>query len=378
MKLLYVLENYWPHVGGMETLMRQLCRRMAERGHDVTVVTRSLTEAPPNETHDGVKIVRVASPGGRFAFPVAAFPAALRLARDSDMIHTTTFSAAPLGSLVGRITNKPVVLTVPELWIGEWRTFSDASIPSAMLFDRIERTVFAFPFDAYVGISNYTTERLRSHFASKRTTIRTIYCGFDPTPWTTPVDRAGIRENIGIGRDDFFILAYGRPGMSKGFRYLIDAFPEIARSIPNARMRLIISDSRATLRDLAELKRRADPRIVFERPLPFEALTDVVKSADCVVVPSLAEGFGYAALETATAGTPLVVSDTTSIPEVVGGRYVLAKPRDPDSIARAVERIARGEFLERTLPKFDWDAAIAEYESVYESVLRAGPALAPT
>jgi len=378
MRLLYVLENYWPHVGGMETLMGQLCRRMAERGHDVTVVTRSLPNAPRNETHDGVKIFRVAAPGGRFAFPVAAFPAALQLARDCDAIHTTTFSAAPLGSLVGRLTNKPVVLTVPELWIGKWRTFSDASFPSATLFDIVERAIFAFPFDAYVGISRYTTERLRRYLDSRRATIRTIYCGFDPQLWMTAIDRTAIRDTIGITSEDFFIVAYGRPGMSKGFRYLIDAFPEIARRVPNARMRLILSDSHATARELAELKRRADPRIVFERPLPIEALTDVVKCADCVVVPSLAEGFGYATLEAATAGAPLVVSDTTSIPEVVGGRYLFAKPGDPASIARAVERIASGEYLERAVPTFDWDVAIAEYEHVYETLVCAGPELATT
>jgi glycosyltransferase involved in cell wall biosynthesis len=361
----------------METLMGQLCRRMAARGHDVTVVTRSLPSAPRKETRDGVAIVRVPAPGGRFAFPIAAFPTVVRLARACDAIHTTTFSAAPLGSVASRIARKPVVLTVPELWIGKWRTFSDASIASATLFDLIERSIFAFPFDAYVGISKYTTERLRAYLGPKRA-IRAIYCGFDSTPWTAPVDTIAIREKLGVASGDFFLVAYGRPGMSKGFRYLIDAFPEILRNVPNVRMRLILSDSHATARDLAELKRRADPRIVFERPLPFETLTEVVKSADCVVVPSLAEGFGYAALEASTAGVPLVVSETTSIPEVVGGRYQFATPRDPASIARAVEAIARGEYLERNVPRFDWDAAIDDYESVYETVVRTGAALAPT
>jgi glycogen(starch) synthase len=378
MKLLYILENYWPHVGGMETLMGQLCRRMAERGHDVTVVTRSLPNAPRKEVHDGVTILRVASPGGRFAFPAAAFAAALRVARACDAIHTTTFSAAPLGSLVGSLARKPVVLTVPELWIGKWRTFSDASTASATLFDVIERGIFAFPFSAYVGISKYTTERLRAYLGSKRATIRTIYCGFDPSPWVMPVDGAAIRKEIGVASTDFFIVAYGRPGMSKGFRYLIDAFPEIARSVPNARMHLILSDSHATASELEALKRRADPRIVFERPLPLDALTKVVKSADCIVVPSLAEGFGYAALEAATAGVPLVVSDTTSIPEVVGGRYRFSRPRDAGSIARAVEGIASGQYLEGNVPHFDWEVAIGEYERVYETVVRAGAALAPT
>ncbi len=371
MKLLYVLENYWPHVGGMETLMGQLSTRMAARGHDVTVVTRSLPGAPRAERRDGVSIVRVPSPGGRFAFPFAAFPAAVRLARRCDAIHTTTFSAAPLGSIVGRLARKPVVLTVPEVWIGRWRSFSDASIVATTIFDLVERAIFAFPFDAYVGISAYTTARLRDVLKSTDRTIRTIHCGFDPRPWLATNDAATTRDD-GAGRDGFLIVAYGRPGMSKGFRYLVDAFPRIADAIPDVRLRMILSESKATARELAKLKRRADPRIVFEPALPLNALTATVRAADCVVVPSLAEGFGYAALEAATAGIPLVVSQTTSIPEVVGGRYQWSQPRDVASIVRAVERIRQRDYLEREIPTFAWEPAIDAYESVYAAAIGTG------
>jgi glycosyltransferase involved in cell wall biosynthesis len=366
-KLLYVLENYWPHVGGMETLMGQICRRMAERSHEVTVVTRSVKNAPTLETKDGVKILRVTSPGGRYTFPLAALRAVLGLARDCDIIHTTTFTAAPLGSFVGFVRRKPVVLTVPELWIGKWHTFSDATAISSALFDISERAIFAFPFDAYIGISNYTTERLRAYLGTRRSTIRTIYCGFDPTPWRRPVDVRAIRASLGVADEEFLILSYGRPGMSKGFRYLVDAFPRIAEVVPNVRLHLILSDSQATSRELAELKRRADARIVFHRPLPFDTLTGVVRSANCVVIPSLAEGFGYATLEAATSGVPLVVSETASIPEVLGGRYQFAKPRDVESIVHAVGRISGGVFLQREIPRFDWDDTIRAYEAVYEA-----------
>jgi alpha-1,3-rhamnosyl/mannosyltransferase len=141
-------------------------------------------------------------------------------------------------------------------------------------------------------------------------------------------------------------------------------------------MRLILSDSKATARDLAELKRRADPRIEFERSLPRNELIGMVRSADCVVVPSLAEGFGYAVLEAASAGVPLVVSNTTSIPEVVGGRYRFAAPRDVDSIVRAIERISHADFLSREVPRFDWTTAVNDYERLYESVISAASPVA--
>ncbi len=368
MKLLYILENYWPHVGGMERLMGEICERMARRDHDVTVLTRSLPDAPREEVRGGVKIVRVRSPGGRFAFPLFALPTALRLGRRCDLIHTTTFSAAPLGSLVARIVRKPVILTVPELWVGKWRAYSDASLIARLLYDAVERLIFALPFDAYVGISRFTSRRLQSYLGPRRRTIQTISCGFDSIPWKRPVDKAAARESFGIARREFLIVGYGRPGMSKGFRYLVESFPRIAENIPNARLLLILSDSSATARELARIKRNADRRIVFERPLPFDELTKIVASADCIVIPSLAEGFGYTTLEAATTGVPFVVSDTTSIPEVIGGRYALAEPRDVDSIVRAVERIHGGIFMERTIPEFDWNTTIDAYEGLYGNI----------
>jgi glycosyltransferase involved in cell wall biosynthesis len=353
----------------METLMGELCTRMASRGHDVTVVTRSLPQTSQEEFRSGVRIFRVRSPGGRFSFPLAALPLALRIARSCDVVHTTTFSAAPLGSFISRIARRPVVLTVPELWIGKWHDYSDAPLLRAALFDIIERAIFAFPYDAYVGISNYTTKRLHTHLGSRGPLPRTIYCGFDPAPWTVPVDVDSIRAERNVAPEDFLIVAYGRPGISKGFRYLIDAFPQLAVAIPNVRLRLILSDSKATARDLAALKRRADPRIDFERPLPLSELSGVIRSADCVVVPSLAEGFGYAVLEAANADVPLVVSNTTSIPEVVGGRYQFSAPRDVDSLVRGITRVSQRDFLTREVPRFDWATAVNEYERVYESLV---------
>jgi glycosyltransferase involved in cell wall biosynthesis len=76
-------------------------------------------------------------------------------------------------------------------------------------------------------------------------------------------------------------------------------------------------------------------------------------------------------LEAASADVPLVVSNTTSIPEVVGGRYQFSTPRDVDSIVRGIERVARRDFLTRDVPRFDWTSAVNDYERVYESIIGA-------
>jgi glycosyltransferase involved in cell wall biosynthesis len=68
-------------------------------------------------------------------------------------------------------------------------------------------------------------------------------------------------------------------------------------------------------------------------------LADLYRRASCFLDPTLYEGFGYGVLEAMASGTPVVASNTTSIPEVVGDAGLLCDPRDVDGLAKAVRRI---------------------------------------
>ena len=68
--------------------------------------------------------------------------------------------------------------------------------------------------------------------------MRFVYLGFDATPWKVTVNRDAIRRQLGF-TDAFMIVGYGRPGVSKGFKYLVDSVPKITASIPNARVLLM-------------------------------------------------------------------------------------------------------------------------------------------
>src|SRR4051812_17557424 len=109
MRILFVLENYRPHIGGVETVFRHLCEGLAAKGHDVTVLTRRIPGTRKEEKLDGVKVVRIACMDSRYLFTFSAFPIVRRYAKNADIIHTTTFNAAPpawLGS-----SGRPVLIT---------------------------------------------------------------------------------------------------------------------------------------------------------------------------------------------------------------------------------------------------------------------------
>ena len=92
--------------------------------------------------------------------------------------------------------------------------------------------------------------------------------------------------------------------------------------------------------------------------------------------PSLAEGFGLQAVEAMGMGCPVVASNVSSLPEVVGDAGLLVSPSDEEEIAAALERLVEDESLRRTLAErgrvraaeFSWQRCARETLAVYRSV----------
>ena len=104
---------------------------------------------------------------------------------------------------------------------------------------------------------------------------------------------------------------------------------------------------------------------------PWNKLPAFIKAADCVVVPSLSEGFGYNVVEANAMGVPVVASNTASIPEVISGKYILVPPKKPDAIAEAVISISRGAGITVSEKKvFDWKMSLNGYLKIYEELLQ--------
>lgn len=94
-----------------------------------------------------------------------------------------------------------------------------------------------------------------------------------------------------------------------------------------------------------------------------EELAQLYRRATCFLDPSLYEGFGYGVLEAMASGAPVVASNTTSIPEVVGDAALLCHPRDPQAFAAAIQRVLEDQSLADQLSqrgiaqaaKFSWN-----------------------
>ncbi|MBS3127463.1 glycosyltransferase family 4 protein [Candidatus Woesearchaeota archaeon] len=327
---------------------------------------------------NGVKIIRIPSLHSRYLFTFTAIFKAIKLARRHDVIQTTTFNGAPPAWLAGKITKKPVVITVHEVWIGKWKEVTGFSWLKRTAHDLLERVVYVLPYDRYVCVSRATwndlAHALPARAAKKKTAV--IYNGFDYDFWkpTHFTEGRKVREQLGA-KDKFIYFSWGRPGTSKGFEYIIKAAPKIKEKIPHSLFLLMLGSIDKYQQKYTELKSlitklQVQDHVKIIPSVPYEQLGNYIQAADCVIVPSLSEGFGYTALEAISLKKPVVISNAGSLPEVVSGKYQVCVKKDYHDLADKALKIARKEYLSKKMKKFEWKTSIEGYLNLYSTLLQ--------
>jgi len=167
------------------------------------------------------------------------------------------------------------------------------------------------------------------------------YNGVNPA-FQPPADGAARAEADrvlgGYGINKAFILYIGRLNRRKNLHILIDAFNRIKKD-GRYEQQLVIVGRRDYLpaADMEMISSSPFYRdIVFTGYLPDEHLPLAYGRADVFVYPSLFEGFGLPCLEAMACGCPVVTSNTTSLPEVVGDAGILIDPLNAGEIAAAM------------------------------------------
>jgi glycosyltransferase involved in cell wall biosynthesis len=175
-----------------------------------------------------------------------------------------------------------------------------------------------------------------------------------------------------------FALYVGNIKPHKNLERLIDAFDLVRRSGFERLELLIIGDQ---ISKYPRLRRAVDRHKLHKhvRFLGFVAddtLAALYRLATVFVFPSLYEGFGLPPLEAMASGTPVVTSNRSSLPEVVGDAAVLVDPYSAASIAEGIQRVLGDADLRRTLTQrglaraaeFSWDTSIRRIREVYMDV----------
>jgi glycosyltransferase involved in cell wall biosynthesis len=120
-----------------------------------------------------------------------------------------------------------------------------------------------------------------------------------------------------------------------------------------------------------------EDRVRFTGYVPDEDLPALYSAADLFTFPSLYEGFGLPVLEAMACGVPVVCSNTSSLPEVVGEAGIMVEPHNVHALARAMGRVLTDEALRASLrargleraQRFTWEEAAKRTVEVYRQVL---------
>jgi glycosyltransferase involved in cell wall biosynthesis len=195
-------------------------------------------------------------------------------------------------------------------------------------------------------------------------------------PVVDPAVRASVKARYGIRREAF-VLSGGGTEPRKNIVGLIEAFGRA----PRLREKLYLVVVGGMERDAdsireAVLSARLEEAVIFPGHVPLEDLRVLYSSCALFAFPSLYEGFGMPVLEAMACGAPVVSSNASSLPEVVGDAALLVNPRDPEAWAQAMTRVVEDANLRDDLRRrgvlrikaFSWEQSARDLLRVYQEL----------
>jgi glycosyltransferase involved in cell wall biosynthesis len=235
-----------------------------------------------------------------------------------------------------------------------------------------------------LAVSNFTKQDIQRFFQVSGKKIEVVYNALDEKfaqgP-TTAEERQTIVERYQVNYP--FVLYTGRISPHKNVARIIEAFSalksELAKDGRYLDLKLIIiGDEVSKHPDLrrAVIRSGMQNDVRFLGFVPIEVLRIFYDTAKVFVFPSLYEGFGLPPLEAMAHGTPVITSNASALPEVVGNAALLVNPENIFEISRALYRsLTDSELRDRMkangklqAERFSWETSVRQMIKVYEEV----------
>lgn len=210
----------------------------------------------------------------------------------------------------------------------------------------------------------------------------TIYNGIDPGEFQRVSRGAGLRGDLGIGRDELHIVSVGRIEPLKGQIHLVGACGRIGESLPEFRLLFVGDTTDPAYRRDCEAMASAQGiarQVVFagER----DDIAGILGCADIFVLPSLYEAFPRAVIEAMGSGLPVIVTDAGGCPEAVeeGLSGFVVPAGDPEALAGRILQLGKDRELrhrmgdrgrQRAKTLFDIRENARKTERLYNEILR--------
>ena len=374
-------------IGGISPHVYYLSKSLARNGAKVYVVTCDFPGAPQHEVVDGVQVLRIDSyknPSPDFATWVYLMNVNMQkeaaalvnsLGGKIDVFHAHDWLVATAGIGLKHVFRKPLFATMHSTEIGR---------RNGIHFDyerMIHETEAWLTYEAWKVIccSDYMVSHVRWAFGLPEDKLVMVPNGVNTEVY------AGHGEDLREFRSKFalpeekIVLFVGRLVYEKGVHVLVNAVPKV---LEKANAKFIIVGNGYMKEQLSGLvkSRGLAHKVLFTGFVDDETLRKLQRCADVSVVPSLFEPFGIVALEAMAARSPVVVSDTGGLSEIVEHDVsgVKVYVNDPDSLAWGINRVLadngfanwlRTNAFKKVQEKYNWDKIGQQTSNTFRTVL---------
>jgi glycosyltransferase involved in cell wall biosynthesis len=387
MKILHTVEHYWPSVGGMQEVVRQLSERLVKRGHDVTVATSRHRERK-DLTLNGVKIATFNVSGNSVRGFEGDISSYRKFLLNSDFDIVTNFAAQQWATdvmlpILAHVRGKKVFVPTgfSALYHEAYKTYFE------------EMRSWMKQYDANVFLSNNyrDIDFARRYGAAK---VMVIPNGADEREFLLAA-HTDMRTRFGIATDDFFILHVGSHTGLKGHADAISIFRH-AR-IHNATL-LIVGNNmlrgctwNCRLRGFLSRfnSAHASGKKIVLANLTRPEIVDAYKAADLFLFPSNIECSPLVLFECMASKTPFLTTDVGNAAEIIewsNGGQLLPTRKDKhgysraeiESSARVLEALYHNKAMRTEMAesgfsawkaRFTWETIVQQYEDLYKSLL---------
>jgi glycosyltransferase involved in cell wall biosynthesis len=295
-----------------------------------------------------------------------------------DLVHIPNLYSIP------RALPCPYVMTVHDMLEHAARAHRQSGIREAV---HLQMTRWVLRGAARIfAVSRFTRTEIEKLFDVSSERIEVVYNAIDERflrGHATVADRELIAQRYQVTYP--FLLYAGRISPHKNVVRMIEAFSALKTELekdqlfPDLKL-IIIGDDLSGNLDLRRTVVRSGVQndVRFLGFIPIEVLRIFYDAAKIFIFPSLYEGFGLPPLEAMAHGTPVVTSNATSLPEVVGHAAVLVNPENVFEIMRALHRVLTDQPLRERMKergyeqalKFSWENSVRRVLAVYRQVAR--------
>ena len=296
---------------------------------------------------------------------------------ECDLVHIPNLFSVP------RALPCPYVMTVHDMLEHLSRARQQTGFWGSLHFQLTKRVLRGAA--RIFAVSNFTKLEMEKLFGISPGRIEVIYNAIDERflhGHATAADRQLIAERYQVTYP--FLLYAGRISPHKNVVRMIEAFSALKTELekdqvfPDLKL-IIIGDDVSGNPDLRRTVIRSGVQndVRFLGFVPIEVLRTFYDAAKIFVFPSLYEGFGLPPLEAMAHGTPVVTSNVSSLPEVVGNAAVLVHPENVFEIMRALHRVLLDQPLRekmkersyRQAEKFSWEKSVRRILDAYHEVV---------